>query len=209
ARFFVRASGQPMTQGIPGFYTVAGFHDVLLPMLPAATREVASESWVLGRQEQISPDSAQSQALQQQVVALYVADYEKHWSALLRDIDLAPMPTLQQAAQNLFILSSPQSPIKQLLTAVARQLQLSQPLLPPGAAAAKAAGAVKAVTGAATSSAARLQSLLGRKHHAHQPLPGCRIEIGHFAHVAVEYYAAESGIVTVFYQDDAAQLILP
>ena len=191
ARFFVRASGEPMTQGIPGFFTVAGFHDVLLPMLPAATREVASESWVLGRQEQISPDSAQSQALQQQVVALYVADYEKHWSALLRDLDLAPMPSLQQAAQDLFILSSPQSPIKQLLTAVARQLQLSQPLVPPGAAAAKAAGAVKAVTGAATSSAARLQSLLGRTAAPPPPPPGQAVD-QHYAPL-IAYVGAGPG----------------
>ena len=39
-----------MTDGIPGFYTVDGFYKVLLPQLPDATRQVASESWVLGKQ---------------------------------------------------------------------------------------------------------------------------------------------------------------
>ena len=56
---FVRASGKPLTEGVPGFLTVDGFHSVLLPALPGATREVASESWVLGRTAQISLAEAQ------------------------------------------------------------------------------------------------------------------------------------------------------
>ena len=47
-RVFVRKSGAPLTDGIPGFFTVDGFYKVLLPDLPAATRQVASESWVFG-----------------------------------------------------------------------------------------------------------------------------------------------------------------
>ena len=31
ASLFVRASGKPLTDGIPGFFTIDGFHNVLLP----------------------------------------------------------------------------------------------------------------------------------------------------------------------------------
>src|SRR5262249_12728313 len=48
ARVFARSSGKPLTEGIPGLYTVNGFYTVLLPALGNATKQVASESWVLG-----------------------------------------------------------------------------------------------------------------------------------------------------------------
>ena len=47
-RVFVRASGKPLTEGVPGFYTIDGFYKVLLPALGNVTKQVASESWVLG-----------------------------------------------------------------------------------------------------------------------------------------------------------------
>jgi DNA-binding ferritin-like protein len=53
------------------------------------------------------------------------------------------------------------------------------------------------------------QSLLDGKYHAHQSIPSRCIQIGHFAHVPVEDYAAEAGIVAVFDQDYAAQFVLP
>ena len=37
---FVRASGKPLNDGIPGFFTVDGFHKVLLPSLAGAARSV-------------------------------------------------------------------------------------------------------------------------------------------------------------------------
>src|ERR1700733_14561117 len=94
---FVRRSGTPMTDGIPGFYTVDGFYRVLLPQLPLATRQVASESWVLGKQSEIDPSSPQVLNLQNDVVKLYTNDYAKQWDALLGDIDVVPLTNLQQA----------------------------------------------------------------------------------------------------------------
>ena len=65
---FMRRSGKPMTDGIPGFFTVDGFYKVLLPQLPVATRQVASESWVLGKQSEVDPNSPQVLNLQNDVV---------------------------------------------------------------------------------------------------------------------------------------------
>ena len=47
--------------------------------------------------------------LQNDVVALYIADYGKAWDAMLDDLDLQPLGNPQQAAQSLYILASPQS----------------------------------------------------------------------------------------------------
>ena len=57
-------------------------------------------------------------------------DYAKHWDAMLADLNLVPLRTPEQAAQDLYILGSPQSPMRDLLVSATRQLNLSnRPLL--------------------------------------------------------------------------------
>jgi type VI secretion system protein ImpL len=79
------------------------------------------------------------------VITLYETDYAKQWDALLADLSIVPLRNPQQAAQDLYILGSPQSPIRNLLVAVARQFNLTQPPPAPAPTAAdKAAAAVPA-----------------------------------------------------------------
>jgi type VI secretion system protein ImpL len=125
-RVFTRASGRKLSDGIPGFLTVDGFHKVLLPALPEATRQVASESWVLGQKAPVL-DTAQQSEMANAVVKLYEDDYAKAWDAMMQDLEVVPMRSLPQAAQDLYVLASPQSPMKVLLTAIARELTLSEP----------------------------------------------------------------------------------
>ena len=114
---FVRASGAPLTDGVPGFYTVDGFYKVLLPQLPSATSRSRGKLGA-GQAVEIDPNSPQMLSLQHDVIALYDADYAKHWDALLADLDVEPLRNLQQAAQDLYILSSPQSPMRDLLAGI-------------------------------------------------------------------------------------------
>ncbi len=72
--------------------------------------------------------------LEQQVVALYEADYVAAWDAMLADLNVVPLRSLTQAAQDLYILASPQSPMRDVLVSAARQLTLSVPPPPAGAA---------------------------------------------------------------------------
>jgi type VI secretion system protein ImpL len=140
-RVFARASGKPLTEGVPGFYTVDGFYKVLLPALGNVTKQIAKESWVLGPGSEITPDSAQARRLERDVITLYEADYAKQWDAMLADLSLVPLRTPEQAEQDLYILGSPQSPIRDILASIARQLTLSQPPpAPPAEAAAKSLG---------------------------------------------------------------------
>jgi type VI secretion system protein ImpL len=178
-RVFIRTSGAPLTEGVPGFYTLDGFYKVLLPNLPSATMQVASESWVLGKEAQIDPTSPQVLTLQRDVIALYTADYAKQWDALLADLDIEPLRNLQQAVQDLYILASPQSPMRDLLAGITRQFQLTQPPPPPPGVAGAVQGAAQAATAAAAqaagSAASRLQGLLGGGTAPADP-PGKAIE---------------------------------
>ena len=170
-RVFVRRSGAPMTEGVPGFFTVDGFYKVLLPQLPAATAQAASESWILGRQSEVDPNSAKAVSLLSDVVALYTADYAKTWDGLLADIDVEPLGTMQQAVQSLYILSSPQSPLRDLLSGIVRQLTLTVP--PAAEVTANAAGSVVGAAQAAVGS--RFQDVFGKVAASGDP-PGKAIE---------------------------------
>ncbi|MFH5926814.1 type VI secretion system membrane subunit TssM [Roseomonas xinghualingensis] len=177
---FVRPSGQPLTAGMPGFLTVAGFHRVLLPALSGAVKEVASESWVLGRNAEVNVGGTQLRQLERDVVALYAADYAAAWDAMLQDLDVVPLRSLTQASQDLYILASPQSPMKALLEAVAQQLTLSE--APPaqggvaGAGADIAARAQAAGAAAAGEANARVSALLGGAGAAPAAPPGQEID---------------------------------
>jgi type VI secretion system protein ImpL len=179
-RVFIRRSGAAMTDGVPGFYTIDGFYRVLLPQLPIATRQVASDSWVLGKQSEIDPASPQVLNLQNDVVKLYTADYAKQWDALLNDIDVEPLTNLQQAVQDLYVLSSPQSPMRDLLSGITRQLTLTQAPPPVPGAIGAAAGAAQAATAAAanaaTGAASSLQGLFGAANGPPPEPPGKTIE---------------------------------
>ncbi len=120
AKVFLRLSGRDLNDGIPGLFTAEGFRQDVLPALPRAAREAAAEGWVLG--EPIAPDSPRLRTLEADIAGLYAAEYAAAWTALLADLDPAPLRSLTQAAQDLFILSAPQSPMRNMLAVAAEQL---------------------------------------------------------------------------------------
>jgi len=137
----------------------------------------------MGRGATVSLDDAQQRALAGEVVALYEADYAKAWDDLLQDINVVPLRSLPQAAQDLYILASPQSPMKELLTAVARQLTLSEPPKSAGPkttaeSAAEAAAKTKAAAIAQSTTSTLIPSLLSGQPGAGAPAlpPGHEID---------------------------------
>jgi type VI secretion system protein ImpL len=123
-------SGHPLTSGIPGFYTAIGFYEVFLPALATATHDAAAEAWVLGNAKSDAAGNdtgASSGRLKQDVVNLYAADYILQWDRLLGDIKIVPFHGMYEASQVLNKLSAPNSPLKLLLVAIAKETDLSQP----------------------------------------------------------------------------------
>ena len=126
-RLFRRPSGRPLTDGVPGLFTARGHREALVRALPAVTRDVAVESWVLGRVEQAPTEGPQLAALEQSVVTLYAEEFRKVWDALLGDLVLAPFRGRQQTIRDLYVLSSPQSPMRDLLVAITQELRVREP----------------------------------------------------------------------------------
>lgn len=164
ATLFVRASGKPLTDGVPGFFTTDGFHKVLLPSLESAVKSVVSESWVLGNRISFDPNGAQLPALERDVIGLYEAKYAQAWDSMLADLNVVQLRSLPQAAQDLYILAANESPMRSLLASITRQLTLSlaqgNPQLPatPG--------------GGASDTQVQLQAIIGAMpNQSNAPLP--------------------------------------
>ena len=141
---FTRASGRPMTDGIPGFYTADGYRTVLRGSLAAAARRTASEAWVAGRMTEFAPSELLE--LERAVTALYLADFTARWDAMLADLNVAPFASLPQATQALYVISARDSPMRALLRSIAAQVALPD-LGQTAAAAARYAGLAGAAGG--------------------------------------------------------------
>jgi len=72
---------------------------------------------------------------------LYEADYVRTWDVMLADLQLQPPRTGEQARHDLYLLGSPQSPLRDLLVSIARQLRASEPPSAPASSAAVPADA--------------------------------------------------------------------
>ncbi len=139
---FTRHSGRPLTDPVPGLFTVAGYRSVILPNMPKATEQAIRESWVLGQASQIDANDVRArQAVEQAVIAHYAHDYQATWDGLLSDLDVVPPADPASAVGDFRVLTSPRGPIKLLLAAVVKQFALADPPPAPAPAAGGAAPA--------------------------------------------------------------------
>ncbi len=122
-----RKSGEPLTRGIAGLYSVAGYRE-LLKQMPLALVDIAKDSWVLDRREGEGSAGAINALTGDQmnaaVLQLYYADYIRVWDALLADVRVAPFSSLDQGARITNALAAADSPLKAFLVAAARETTL-------------------------------------------------------------------------------------
>ncbi|MGN0932592.1 type VI secretion system membrane subunit TssM [Falsigemmobacter intermedius] len=127
AEILRRPSGAGLTEGVEGFYTRQGFHQVFLPHLSDLGALLQNEAWVLGPARLPAAGDQAQRAVVQDVLGIYYRDYIARYEALLGDIDIIPFENPQHAAEGLRQLSQPDSPLLSLLNAIARQSLLSLP----------------------------------------------------------------------------------
>jgi len=159
-RLFSLQDGRPLIQAqVPGLFTAAGLHRSFLPQLPRAIKDAAAESWVLGPEAAaMVSDPVQLEAA---VMRRYAQDYTAEWQKLLDSLTLAPLTTPVQAADALNLLGAPNSPLRDLLREIARQLTPGTP--PAPAVTAGAAGAAASAVAVAVPVPAALASAAGSR----------------------------------------------
>lgn len=127
---FTRASGKPITEGVPGFYTYEGYHKAFNSVVKDATAELgAEESWVLGVQDNrrtaTLKDPLAASRMVDDVRRVYLADYTSRWSAFIDDLRMLPTDQLSKAVQMSRVLTAPDSPLKPLLREIVRHTTLT------------------------------------------------------------------------------------
>ncbi len=133
---FERISGEPMTRGISGLYTKAGYERLVKPAVQKAALQLArEESWVLGLKADPAQlkDVALGHALSNKVKRLYLEAYVKAWDALLADVRLVRLSGMERSLAASRVLAAPDSPLAAWLRAVTEQTRLVPPAAAPGA----------------------------------------------------------------------------
>jgi len=126
AQVFVRASKQPLTQGIPAFFSAEGYKQVLKGGVDSLAKDFAAEeSWVIGEKYQTARGVAGAAQLLDQVQKRYFDEYIRVWDEYLRDVRLAPTASLRQTVEFTQVLASPDSPLRRLVVAAAKEVSLS------------------------------------------------------------------------------------
>lgn len=164
ALVFTRSKGKPLTDGVPAMFTINGYNKVFYGSAKVMiTRLANEESWVLGPQAS-GGGLARVPKVLEDVQRLYLNEYMRIWDELLGDLRLLPTNELQASIQSMTLLAAGDSPLRQLLQAVARETRLASA---PASSAEQAAG--KLVDRAASSVREGIDRLLGDTKSANAP----------------------------------------
>lgn len=149
-----RASGAKLSDPVPALYTRDVFREVNTTGKYELMKQFAEDAWVFGGN---LLDVRNSGAQTYQMLGLYEQDYIKVWDAVLQDVKIKPASDGRSLIDLLGILSSPASPLKGFLAAVATNTDLQKPAADPAA----ASNPLQAAGAALSAKAAQMANVLG------------------------------------------------
>ena len=123
ALVLTRRSGEPLTRGVSGAYTRAGYQK-FGELRDQAVIDIARDNWVLGREESVLTPTGIAD-LKAGMTQLYYDAYIRQWDALLNDIHVVPFDGIEQGARVANALTAPDSPLRALMLAAAQETTLS------------------------------------------------------------------------------------
>lgn len=102
---------------VPDFYSMDNFKVLYNEKIPALAKRVLQGNWVLGQSNTtIAPDAQQAFITALQV--RYMKGFEKAWQNLLPKIHIQPASTLADVQARLALLTTQNSPLRQLITLI-------------------------------------------------------------------------------------------
>ncbi|MDV7143098.1 type VI secretion system membrane subunit TssM [Tropicimonas sp. TH_r6] len=138
-RAMKRSSGAALGDGIDGIFTRCSFHDVFVPEALKVNEQLASEAFVLGAEAEEQSETFKIETTAG-VFQLYFTDMIGRYEAILADLDIIPLDSVERAVEVTNVLSSPSSPIANVLEAVANETRLTEECVVAGEAEASAVG---------------------------------------------------------------------
>ncbi len=130
-KVFVLRSGKPITTGMPGIFTWSGYHNTFLQLMPTVTKDIAEDGWVLGRNRAtgvaaLAGTIGEVNKLRRDVIGLYLDEYVRRWDRMIADIAVRQYTNVADVADQLGLMSGPDSPLRTLLQSIDGQTQLSR-----------------------------------------------------------------------------------
>ncbi|GGB20173.1 type VI secretion protein IcmF [Agarivorans gilvus] len=120
---FMRISGAPLHEGIPGLYTYSGFHGLFRIENNRIVKRLMEDSWVYG--DSLSIDEATRDEVVKAVSERYFRDYIYEWEQLLADVQLKPYVSAKDGAEQLKNLTGSERPLQSFILAVQKELRLT------------------------------------------------------------------------------------
>ncbi|WP_183085157.1 type VI secretion system membrane subunit TssM [Trinickia fusca] len=118
-----RKSGQPLSGGVAGAYTLAGYRHYV-ELREAALAGSNDDGWVLGKPEG-TQDADGLSALRAGLDDVYFDHYIAAWDAVIDDIEVLPLPRSGDGASGIVkLLAGHDSPLRLFLLAAAKQTTL-------------------------------------------------------------------------------------
>ncbi|EDT41154.1 protein of unknown function DUF1215 [Burkholderia ambifaria MEX-5] len=118
-----RKSAKPLSEGVPGAYTLAGYRRYVA-LREAALAGSRGDAWVLGEADGVR-DSRARTTLGTALDGLYFDRYIGAWDAVIDDIQVLPLPKSGDGASAMVkLLAGRDSPLRSFLVAAAKQTTL-------------------------------------------------------------------------------------
>ncbi|MEG3753051.1 type VI secretion system membrane subunit TssM [Psychromonas arctica] len=122
---FTYQSGKDMSQSIPGLYTFNGFHGIFNIEKNEIVKNLVEDRWVYGDSSNLVSQTSEA-TITKQLEQKYYQDYIYYWESLLDDLALEPFNTEINSNNTIHQLANAESPIKSILLAVQKNVQLTK-----------------------------------------------------------------------------------
>lgn len=112
------------TYTVPGSYTIDGYRNYLKSSIENAGEEISKDDWVMGA---AATSNNQAQAADiSKLQTMYLNDYTDQWRKFVRGISVQQFKKKEDAVEALKALSSTDSPMERVMSAVALNTHLSK-----------------------------------------------------------------------------------
>ncbi|MGG7566947.1 type VI secretion system membrane subunit TssM [Rhodovulum sp. DZ06] len=123
---FVRASGAPLSDPIPGLFTYEGFWGYMIGAATEAAGLAEDEAWLLA-EDAARPTRSEAGQIQREILDLYYTEYVERWEGMLRDLRIVNFRDLDHAESVFRDISAAAtvSPWVRILVSASRQTDLA------------------------------------------------------------------------------------
>ncbi|MFN2531643.1 MAG: ImcF-related family protein, partial [Pyrinomonadaceae bacterium] len=107
---------------VPGSFTIEGYRQYMRPAIDSAAQEISKDDWVMGS----AAPTAQAQSTDiSKLEGMYLREYTDQWRRFVRGISIRQFQGKDDAVEALKALSSTDSPMERVMSAVARNTKIS------------------------------------------------------------------------------------